>query len=442
MKLRIRTLVTVALMVLLQTHVAHSVNRIAVVFAPGESSQFTAATYHLHAAQRLSHQLHRSGFAEESVSLLTGDHATLEGLHEAIANATDVLLEGDVLVVAIYSVGFDISGESRVSTCDTKLHTDGTIGGESVDVAELLQHMAVASGARQLLLLDGFGRLEGSPQEAASRFARSLPTPSAGQVVVASRGGRLLERDSHELTAFAWSVLDGLDSHADVNRTGKISAAELTEYISLFAADLGISAPRIAGKFALDTAFFEVKDPEIAPFAGEFNRQAQQLLDEALQALYLELDARASVSLLDRARRLCRNDLLKEVLDGQYLTARVLREGGKVLRKMGSPRDTQWALIASEPLTVYEPGSSNVKAQLSAGSVVRIDRKDGAWLHVSSSANPALVDGTLIFEDLNVGNGFVRTEDLKAAESYVVPSDHLRSQLNGTSSAQNTTLDQ
>ena len=417
--------------------------RHALVFAPQTYESLPAAPHFGLSTQALHYQLTRCGFAEDNIKLLTDKNATQAKLQEAIDEALLSIAPGDVWVVILNSYGFQQDEIDHIATFKTGLDDKGGIVGESIALQELLSSLAEISDTNQCVIIDGNGDFSGPQAEPAARFARSLPSPNDGQVVIAGRDQKRLRRYEREMSAFAWSVFDGLDGHADTNRDGQVSALELSEYCRTFAEDARVRLPRIAGKTADAVAIFRLDGSMKIRNADVFNQQSRQLLNEAVQALHLELDARAAINLLDRARRLCRDQELLELIDDYRLTARVLFEGFDEAVKDWPKRGRTWYFIAAKQPTeaslggawvsYFEPGSSEPKFSLPTGTVIGIAKRNGNWLQVESVQRPVVVDGTLTFEDVDVQlPGYVKVGDFQEASAAVVPSDYLRIQLEKT----------
>ncbi|QEG00783.1 hypothetical protein Mal15_48550 [Stieleria maiorica] len=404
--------------------------RHAIVFAPGQYPSLPGATYHALAAKGLPRQLERCGFQRQQMRILTGPAATQKGLDDAIEDAILSVSPGDIVVLIAQSYGIHSGGADYLASYATELAADGSIAGEAIDVAALVRNLADITDTQQMILIDGHSHGVGIPEEAAARFGRALPVPAAGQVIAVGREGKLITRGKVTLTAFSWSLFDGLDSHADRDRSGTVSAQELTRYASDFAADARVSAPRIAGKLSGNESLFLVTSPEQTRYADQLNLQARRLAAEAMQALHLELDAKAAINLLDRAKRLCRDDQIEASIDDSLLSADVLYRGFDAVFAPSVKPERSWQLIIEKPTRFYVALNPVPVATLEIGTVVRIDRRQGTWLEVESVRRPVVDGGTLRFADVSLPpDGFVRTSDFRGASSQVVPSEYLKNQL-------------
>ena len=158
--------------------------------------------------------------------------------------------------------------------------------------------------------------------------------------------------------------------------TGTVSVLELADYMKLYAEEQNNPVPKIAGKTSGDVVLVSTSTAEDDSFPREaLATNARRLVTEARKTLLLELDVRAGMGLLDRAKRLCADPGLEHEIEQVAVTAGILRgEADRVLPE-SKEEETSYLAVLPREAGVYAAGAAKPSQHLPAGTVVQVTHR-------------------------------------------------------------------
>lgn len=401
-----------------------------VIYAPGVYEHLPQAGHHSAAAVRLRKRLTDGGFPADQVVLLEGKSATASRFRETLAESVDAAAPDDVFLVVLLTHGIQFGEVDYVCASDTPLEVEAEIASSSrrlIGISEILEEMTFSASATRLLVVDGAGISSGPLHDASLRFGRLPLHTSDGQWVIINRGRRMGLRGGQRLTSFAMSILDGLVFHADGNRDGNVSLLELAAYMKLFADGQQDVNPTFAGKSGQDAFVLSKTQENDDTFPTEqLAANARKLLEEAEKTLFLDLDVRAALALLDRANRLTLpGELeLRRAIKAAMDSSRILNgDAVKVLPQKKEP-GKRWTAVLPRPAVHREPGWGATQ-QLPAGTVVEITMTLQDFAGVVAAWTPRLDGDAVKLVPRELKAGWIPLAALAVERDRVVPDRHL-----------------
>lgn len=403
------------------------------VFAPEVSPQLADAPFHGNGAKRLCERLAQGGISSERIVRLEGSRATAERFWEELGAAAGTAPPSGLLLVILCAPGFQIGDADYLCAADTPVDVAGELAqgtGRVLPLARVLREMDLSASGKRVLIVDPIGPSD-SLADAGARFGRLDLSVSKGQTVVTNRSARLNARDGQPpITDFVCALLDGLSVHADGNRDGSVSLLELVAYLKLYADDRRDPDPRVASNLDDDFALVATSADTDQAFPREkLHANAKRLIAEAEKALLFDTDIEATLTLLDRAERLCYDADLKARIDEMFASARLLNgEADSVLPTAAVARK-RWTAVVPRGCGLHEEAAPKATKSLPAGTLVEIALRSERHAWVMSAVAPRWNNGGLKLEPLEIKPGWIPLRALQADPSSSVPNEYLKERL-------------
>lgn len=401
----------------------------ALVFAP-QYKALPAGPHQQDAANQLKSRLANAGIPAANIKLVVGVEATAERFREALRDVTNSVSETDLYVVVLCGHGLQFDDADYICTADTPANVEAEVRGQGdrlLKTSDILEEMSIAPSMRQLLILDGSGVRDGPLLDASLRFGRSQLLTTNGQWLIVNRSRRLKRRvGGPKLSSFMWSLLDGVADHADGNRDGRVSLLELTDYMKLYAEENDDIPPRIAGKVGADAQLLRATASNDASFpAKQLTRNASQLTAEASEVLLFDLNAEAAIAMLDRAKRLCRDAVLRRTIDRHIATARILKGEMQLVPRVNNDK-AHWVAVLPQAVRVPE-------GTLPVGTIVHVTVNDSVNLLSEPVAMPKQTAQGVVYEAVKApfrdSLYWIPHSLFKPESEQAIPNNYLRRRL-------------